>query len=87
MWTSGWKPDSNVIRWSLGAAIRVEGVREGWHHSFEASEEATIWHGYVGVDEAGDDVEVDKDGMTLWGEKTDPFESATLALVDFRMSE
>jgi len=79
MWTSGWKPDSNILRWSLGAALRVEGIREGWYQSFEASENSTIWQSFVGVDEAGDDVEVDANGYTLWGEKAERVNHATLA--------
>lgn len=82
MWTAGWLPDSNTLRWSLGASIRVEGVREGWHNSFQASENATLWHSYVGTDEAGDDVEVDAAGFTLWDEQVERWEPATLARLD-----
>lgn len=68
LYTVGWLPDSDVLRWSLAAAVRVEGIREGWAPCHAASEGAIVYQAYVGENEDGEFVECTVDGETMNGE-------------------
>lgn len=80
LWTGGWLPDSDVLRWSLAAAIRVEGVREGWGSCHQAAEEAITIHTHVGETEEGEHVECSFDGSTL-DDQLENWWAATVAVV------
>lgn len=83
MWTPGWLPDTSTLRWSLANDLRIEGVRVGWHDSYEASDAATILEGYVAEDELGDVVEVTQAGVSVRGnEYLGSAGAATLARLD-----
>lgn len=79
LWTLGWIPDSSALRWSLSSAARLEGLRSGWMSALEAAEGAYVWEGYVGINDDGDTIEVNKAGETAGGEVTSDVVAATLA--------
>jgi len=81
-WTPGWLPDTSTLRWSLANDLRVEGVTDGWHKSFEASEAATFYEGYVHEDEEGNFVYTTPEGVLQDGERVRDYRPATFARLD-----
>lgn len=82
LWTKGWIPDSAPLRWSLAKGLTLEGVIEGQYQAAQASELATLWFGWLGEDEAGDEVEVDEHGRTLWEEEVEGYRPVTFAMLN-----
>lgn len=82
LFTTGWLPDTLVLRWALVDALRVEGVRHDRSECYEAAENAEVHDGYVTEDEAGDLVEVTSEGIYEGtGERVESFYPATIAVL------
>lgn len=83
VWTPGWLPDTDTLRWSLANDLRIEGLRDGWHKCFEASNAAVLYEGYVTEDEDGDFVETSPEGVLVgYDVRVQDFRPATFARLD-----
>ena len=81
VWTLGWLPDTDVLRWSLANSLRIEGVRDGWHASYEASDAARFEEAWIAEDEYGDTVRVDAECKAVDGTWLPDAKSATIAFL------
>ena len=79
MWTPGWLPESETLRWSLAQSLRIEGVREGWQASYAASDAAEFHEGWVAEDDFGDVIEVDRECRDINGTWLPDAKAATFA--------